>query len=123
VDRSRFSHILLGIIIIIVVVVLQPFVEPWSFLCTVIKTATYTQDNTDTSMPRVDFELTTPVFEQAKTAYALDLAATLISILLGVVTDNTKHVDTKTCTSVKTEHPWYLFTFAFTVLLCMRGRT
>jgi hypothetical protein len=30
-------------------------------------------------MPRVEFERTIPVFEQAKTLHALDLAATVIS--------------------------------------------
>jgi uncharacterized protein (UPF0212 family) len=29
-------------------------------------------------MPRVGFELTIPVFEQAKTVHALDIAATVI---------------------------------------------
>jgi hypothetical protein len=33
---------------------------------------------TQTSMPRVGFEPTTPVFERAKTVHALDLAATVI---------------------------------------------
>jgi hypothetical protein len=41
--------------------------------------ATQTQNKrTQTSMPRVEFEPTTPVFEQAKTVHALDRAATLI---------------------------------------------
>jgi hypothetical protein len=34
--------------------------------------------NTQTPMPRVVFEPTTPVFEQAKTVHALDRAATVI---------------------------------------------
>jgi hypothetical protein len=40
---------------------------------------TQTQNNlTQTSMPRVGFEPTIPVFERAKTVYALDRAATMI---------------------------------------------
>jgi hypothetical protein len=35
---------------------------------------------TQTSMPRVGFELTTPVFEQVKTAHASDRAATVIGM-------------------------------------------
>jgi hypothetical protein len=31
-------------------------------------------------MPRVGFEITTPVFERAKTVHALDRAATVIAI-------------------------------------------
>jgi hypothetical protein len=49
------------------------------------KVVTYTQDNTktqnkfvQTSMSRVGFELTTLVFERAKTIHALDRAATVI---------------------------------------------
>jgi hypothetical protein len=34
--------------------------------------------HTQTSMPRVEFEATTPVFEQVKTIHALDHAATVI---------------------------------------------
>jgi hypothetical protein len=34
--------------------------------------------NTQTSMPRVGFELTTPVFDRAKMVHALDRAATVI---------------------------------------------
>jgi hypothetical protein len=45
------------------------------------KAATYTQNKrTQTFMPRVGFEPTTPVFERAKTVYALDRAATVIGI-------------------------------------------
>jgi hypothetical protein len=82
--------------------VLQPFVGPWpvlSFLMlyTVGRTpwtgeqpvarplpvqrTTKTQNKrTQTSMPRVGFERTTPVFERAKTVHALDRAATVIGI-------------------------------------------
>jgi hypothetical protein len=43
---------------------------------------TQTQNkHTQTSMPRVAFEPTTPVFERAKTVYALDGAATVIGFL------------------------------------------
>jgi hypothetical protein len=83
---------------------LQPFVGPWplfSFLImyTVGRTprtgdqlvtrplsihrTTQTQNkHTQTSMPRVGSEPTTPVFERAKTVYALDRAATVIGNLL-----------------------------------------
>jgi hypothetical protein len=48
------------------------------------KAPTYTKDNTNTentyiTMPRVGFELTTPVFERAKTVHALDLERPLCS--------------------------------------------
>jgi hypothetical protein len=33
-------------------------------------------------MPRVGFELTIPVFDQAKTVHALDRAATVINIIV-----------------------------------------
>jgi hypothetical protein len=36
---------------------------------------------TQTSMPRVGFEPTIPVFERAKTVHALDRAATLIGLM------------------------------------------
>jgi hypothetical protein len=43
------------------------------------KAATYTQNKrTQTSIPWVGFEPTTPAFEQAKTIHALDRAATVI---------------------------------------------
>jgi hypothetical protein len=82
---------------------LQPFVEPWplfSFLIlyTVggtpwtgdqpvarllpIHRTTQTQNKcTETSMPRVGFEPTTPVFERAKTIHALDRASTVIGLI------------------------------------------
>jgi hypothetical protein len=45
------------------------------------KAATYTQNRrTQTSMPRVAFEPTIPVFEGAKAVHALDRAATVIGI-------------------------------------------
>jgi hypothetical protein len=37
---------------------------------------------TQTFMPRVRYEPTTPVFERAKTVHALDRAVTVISIVL-----------------------------------------
>jgi hypothetical protein len=37
---------------------------------------------TQTSMPRVEFEPTIPVFERAKTVHALDCAATVIGSLV-----------------------------------------
>jgi hypothetical protein len=44
-----------------------------------IHKTTQTQNKrTQTSMPRVGFEFTTPVFEQAKTVHTLDHAATVI---------------------------------------------
>jgi hypothetical protein len=44
-----------------------------------LKAATYTQNKrTQTSMPRVGFEPTTPVFERAKTVHALGRAVTVI---------------------------------------------
>jgi hypothetical protein len=44
---------------------------------------TQTQNKrTQTSMPRVEFEPTTPVFEQAKTVHAVDRAATVIALPL-----------------------------------------
>jgi hypothetical protein len=43
------------------------------------KAATYTQNKlTETSMPRMGFEPTIPVFERAKTVHASDRAATVI---------------------------------------------
>jgi hypothetical protein len=42
------------------------------------KTAQTQNKRTQSSMPRVRFEPTTPVFEQAKTDYALDHATTII---------------------------------------------
>jgi hypothetical protein len=48
-----------------------------------IHRTTQTQNKrTQTSMPRAGFEPTTPVFEWAKTAHALDRAATVIDYLL-----------------------------------------
>jgi hypothetical protein len=42
---------------------------------------TQTQNKrTQTSMPRVEFEPATPVFERAKTVHALDRAAAVISL-------------------------------------------
>jgi hypothetical protein len=42
---------------------------------------TQTQNKcTQTSMPRVGFESTTPVFERSKTVHALDRAATVIGL-------------------------------------------
>jgi hypothetical protein len=80
---------------------LEPFVEPWPlfrFLVPYIvgrtpwmgdqpdarplliyRTAQTQNKRTQTSMPRVGFESTTPVFERAKTVHALDRAATVIS--------------------------------------------
>jgi hypothetical protein len=50
------------------------------------KADTYTQNKlTETSMLRLEFEPTTPVFDRAKTVYALDRAAT---VLLTVATPN-----------------------------------
>jgi hypothetical protein len=44
-----------------------------------LHTEEYKQNKlTQTSMPRVGFELTTPVFERGKTVHALDRAATVI---------------------------------------------
>jgi hypothetical protein len=42
---------------------------------------TQTQKRKQTSMPRVGFELTIPLFERAKTVHALDRAATVIGSL------------------------------------------
>jgi hypothetical protein len=43
------------------------------------KTAAYTQnEHTETSMPRVGFKTTTPVFELVKTVHVLDRVATVI---------------------------------------------
>jgi hypothetical protein len=42
------------------------------------KVSTYTQNNTQTSMLRVGFEFTIPVFEKAKMVHALHRAATVI---------------------------------------------
>jgi hypothetical protein len=53
------------------------------------KTAIYTQNRrTQTSMLRVVFESTTPVFERAKRVHALDRAATVIGEILN---RNVKH--------------------------------
>jgi hypothetical protein len=82
-------------------VALQTFIGPWPLfqflnLYTASRTAltgyqhvarplpahrtAYTQNKrTQTSMSQVGFELTIPVFEWAKTVYALDRAATVIS--------------------------------------------
>jgi hypothetical protein len=47
-----------------------------------LKAATYTQNKrTQTSMSRVGFEPTNPVFEWAKTCHALDRAASVIGLL------------------------------------------
>jgi hypothetical protein len=46
------------------------------------KAATYTQNNTNTIMPRVGLELTIPVLQRAKTVHALDRAATVINLIL-----------------------------------------
>jgi hypothetical protein len=44
------------------------------------KASTYTQNKpTQTSMPPVGFEPTTPVFERVKTVHALDRAATVMA--------------------------------------------
>jgi hypothetical protein len=45
------------------------------------RTAQSQNKRTPTSMPRVGFEPTTPAFQQAKTVYALDRAATVIGFL------------------------------------------
>jgi hypothetical protein len=77
------------------ITVLQPFVGPWPFFIFSIHTqsvgllgrgisppthrTTQTQNKqTQTSIHRADFELTTPVFERAKVIDALDRAATVI---------------------------------------------
>jgi hypothetical protein len=52
---------------------------PWMGDQPVAKAATYTQNKcTQTSMSRLGFEPTIPVFERAKTVHALDHSATLI---------------------------------------------
>jgi hypothetical protein len=54
-----------------------------SALC---NTVTYTQNKcTHTSMPKLGFELTTPVFERWKTVHALDRATTVIDIQILLV--------------------------------------
>jgi hypothetical protein len=51
---------------------------------------TQTQDKrTQTSMPRLGFEPTNPVFKRAKTVHALHRAATVIGLLLRLMTENT----------------------------------
>jgi hypothetical protein len=52
------------------------------------KAATYIQNNTQISGPRVGFEAMTPVFEGAKTVHALDRATTVIGINSLVMTKN-----------------------------------
>jgi hypothetical protein len=47
------------------------------------RTAQTQNKGTQTSMPQVVFEPTIPVFELAKTVYALDCAATVIGICGG----------------------------------------
>jgi hypothetical protein len=82
---------------------LQPFVEPWPlfqfdlFFYTVgrtpwtgeqpvarplpaHRTAQAQNKRTQTSMPQIGFEPTTPVFQRAKTIHILDLSATVIGI-------------------------------------------
>jgi hypothetical protein len=65
------------------------------------KSSTYTQDNThththiqnkrtETSMPRVGFEITTPAFERMKTVYALDRATSGSALTKGY-----RHIGTK----------------------------
>jgi hypothetical protein len=44
-------------------------------------------------MPWVEFEPTTPVFERAKTAHALDSSATVIYALLNISEENKANVD------------------------------
>jgi hypothetical protein len=71
------------------------------------KAATYTQSNTtqnkctQTSMPRVRFETTIPVFERAKTVHALDRAATVISLA-------PTHLYVVFMTSLSDNRHWYL---------------
>jgi hypothetical protein len=49
------------------------------------KAATYTQNkHGQTSMPRVELEPTIPVFERAKTVYALDCPVTVIGYAISV---------------------------------------
>jgi hypothetical protein len=69
---------------------------PWTVDQPVAR-ALLTQDNTNTinadrqtSMPRVEFEPTIPVFERAKTVHALDRAATVIGITNLYHLQNTK---------------------------------
>jgi hypothetical protein len=59
---------------------------PWTGGSACHKAATYTQNNTNTekstqiSMPRVEFERTIPVFEQAKTVHSLHRTAIVIGL-------------------------------------------
>jgi hypothetical protein len=55
----------------------QPFARPLP----THKTTQTQNERTPTSMPRVGFETTIPVFEWAKTVHALDRAATVIGLL------------------------------------------
>jgi hypothetical protein len=74
---------------------LQPFVGSWPlFQCLELFTQSVgllgrgirsSQASTQTSMPRVGFEPTIPVFERAKTVYALDRAAILIGFSVPIV--------------------------------------
>jgi hypothetical protein len=53
---------------------------------------TQTQNKrTEPSMPRVGFELTTPVFVRAKTVHALDCAATVVGFYLNSISKVSTH--------------------------------
>jgi hypothetical protein len=90
--------------------VLQPFVGPWPLFQFLnlftqfvrllvwgirpsqgryLHTEQHTQNKrTQTSMPEVGFEPTTPVFERAKTVHASDGGATVIGSLTRIVLEN-----------------------------------
>jgi hypothetical protein len=54
----------------------------WDGAWALRKATTYTQNKrTQTSMPLLGFEPTTPVFERGKTVHTLDHVATVIGIL------------------------------------------
>jgi hypothetical protein len=61
---------------------LQSFVGPWPWTgdqpVPTHRTSQIQNKRTQTSMPRVEFEPTTPAFERAKTVHALDRAVTVI---------------------------------------------
>jgi hypothetical protein len=51
---------------------------PWTGISPSLGRYLHTLDSTQTSIPQMEFELTTQTFERAKTVHALDSAATVI---------------------------------------------
>jgi hypothetical protein len=73
------------------------------------KAAAYTQSNTtqnrltQTSIPRMGFEHTTPMFERAKTVHALDRAATVIGTSMPLADSSSRSQSLNTVLSLALE--------------------